>query len=363
MSDTAVHLIIDRESQGGLDPETPILGLSLSQRATQAAQRAGIGSFRIRDAAGGAAEPTEDVVTIVMPGAVLPEKEWLAEAAALKVAAGEQVDLGAGVRIIGPGRGPSPESAAGRSVTLKAGPILTLQTSADIPAAEDRLMSRLGKETDGFMSRYVARPISMWVSRRVARWPVTPNHMTIVSMALGLAGAPFFLSPVWWMQAIGGLLFVAHSVLDGCDGELARLKFAESRLGGLLDFWSDNLVHVAVFGCMGIGWALAVGLWWPLLVGLAAVLGAGGSALAVYWFTLRRKRDGGPVYTSVTGGPGSRTSKILDDLSRRDFIYLVLVLALFGKAHWFLVLTAVGAPVFLVVLLVVLRRDRAAATG
>jgi len=46
-----------------------------------------------------------------------------------------------------------------------------------------------------------------------------------------------------------------------------------------------------------------------------------------------------------------RTRKVRDALSRRDFIYLVLILSAFGKAHWFLVMAAVGAPIFFFVLL------------
>ncbi|MCY4190262.1 MAG: CDP-alcohol phosphatidyltransferase family protein [Rhodospirillaceae bacterium] len=359
----AIRLIVDRESRRGFDPETRILGVSVSQRTVKAAHLAGIETVYVLASSTVSGLQDDKSATILMPGDVLPEKEWLIEAAGLDVADGEQDDLGTGVRIIGLGRDVEAVSAVARRVTLSAGPILPLRSSADVPAAEDRLMSRLGKKTDGFMSRHVARPISMWVSRRVAPWPVTPNHMTLVSMMLGLVSAPFFLSSVWWIQSIGGLLFVVHSVLDGCDGELARLKFAESRLGGLLDFWSDNIVHFAVFGCMGIGWVLAVGHWWPLWVGMVAVAGAGGSAWAVYWVTLRRKEGDGPLYTSVSGGPGSRASRILDSLSRRDFIYLVLALALFGKAHWFLALTAIGAPFFLVVLLVVLRRDKSGVAG
>jgi phosphatidylglycerophosphate synthase len=61
--------------------------------------------------------------------------------------------------------------------------------------------------------------------------------MTLVSLAVGLVGAPFFLSETWGYQLTGALLFLAHSILDGCDGELARLKFLESRTGALLDFW------------------------------------------------------------------------------------------------------------------------------
>jgi len=201
------------------------------------------------------------------------------------------------------------------------------------------------------MSLYFARPISISLSRRLAPHGVTPNQMTIVSALIGLAAAPFFLSAAPTIQVIGGLLFVAHSVLDGCDGELARLTFRESRLGGLLDFFSDNLVHVAIFAYMAIGWSVAEDASWPLILGASAVVGTAGSAGAVYWLTLRKKTAAGPLYTSVSDGPSGRLSKVLDALSRRDFIYLVLVLSVFGKANWFLALTAVGAPVFLFLVL------------
>jgi phosphatidylglycerophosphate synthase len=227
----------------------------------------------------------------------------------------------------------------------------------DRKPAEHRLLKGLIKGSDGLMSRYFARPISIGLSRRLAPHGVTPNQMTIVSALVGLAAAPFFLSEEPTIKVIGGLLFVAHSVLDGCDGELARLTFRESRLGGLLDFFSDNLVHVAIFACMAVGWSLAEDASWPLILGAAAVLGTAGSAGAVYWLTLRNKTAAGPVYTSVSDGPSGRLTKVLDALSRRDFIYLVLVLSVFGKANWFLALTAVGAPVFLFLVLWTANRD------
>ena len=239
---------------------------------------------------------------------------------------------------------------------------LRLTGTASLETARSRLLKSLVKTTDGFMSRHFARPISTRVSRHIVGWGITPNQMTIVSMVIGLAAAPFFLSDRAALQAIGGLLFVAHSVLDGCDGELARLTYRESRFGGLLDFIGDNVVHVAVFGCMGVGWYLAADSLLPLYLGVSAVLGAAGSATAVYWLTLRKKgasAAAGPLYTSVAAAPthSARLTRMLDDLSRRDFIYLVLGLAVFGKAAWFLALAGIGAPIFLVLVLFVAWRE------
>jgi 1L-myo-inositol 1-phosphate cytidylyltransferase / CDP-L-myo-inositol myo-inositolphosphotransferase len=237
---------------------------------------------------------------------------------------------------------------------------MAVETPADVHRAEQRLMRGLVKDTDGFMARHVERPISLTISRLLAPTAITPNQMSLISIVVGLCGAPFFLSGLASLQTIGALLFLAHSILDGCDGELARLKFEESRLGGVLDFWGDNVVHAAVFACMAIGWSLAAGAGWPLLLGAAAVLGALGSAGLVYWRLMRVKDDGGPLFTSVSAEPERALSRALDSASRRDFIYLVLLLALAGKSKWFLLLAALGAPIYFCLLVFLAAREELA---
>src|SRR5881409_4535927 len=102
--------------------------------------------------------------------------------------------------------------------------------------------------------------------------------MTLGSVAVGLVGALFFLSVSPASQLVGALLFLAHSILDGCDGELARLKFMESPHGAILDFWGDNVVHVGVFACMAVGLSFAEEAPWPLALGALTVAATLGSA-------------------------------------------------------------------------------------
>src|SRR5262249_56463750 len=153
----------------------------------------------------------------------------------------------------------------------------------DVPAAERRLLGALVKDTDGFMARHVDRRISLQISRRLAPTGITPTQVTIISLLIGLIGAPFFLSSHWYWQTLGALLFLLHSIVDGCDGELARLKFQESRYGGIADFWGDNIVHVAIFGCIAIGWSLSSASMSPLWLGWAAIFGTLASAGLVFW--------------------------------------------------------------------------------
>jgi hypothetical protein len=94
------------------------------------------------------------------------------------------------------------------------------------------------------------------------------------------------------------------------------------------------------------------------MLGVAAVLGGLGSASFVYWRLMRAKLDSGPLFTSVSTAPDRPLARLLDSASRRDFIYLVLVLALFGKSNWFLLLAAVGAPIYLILVIVLAARER-----
>lgn len=379
MTDPATRrLVIDarnRVSAAALQ----LLGLSLLRRMIRAARRSGFDDIvvlagaddidRLRplvvDEAAVAivpavANPQKSTVTARVPADIVGERRWLEQLAIETVTNGTRRTDGTDIFLFGAGATPeqiaSADTALGEPIVFETPP-LRMAGEGDRKPAEDRLLKGLIKDSDGLMSRYFARPISIGLSRRLAPYGVTPNQMTIVSGMIGLAAAPFFLSAAPAIQVIGGLLFVAHSVLDGCDGELARLTFRESRLGGLLDFFSDNLVHVAIFACMAVGWSLAEGASWPLILGASAVLGTAGSAGAVYWLTLRKKTAAGPVYTSVSVEPSGRLTKVLDALSRRDFVYLVLVLSVFGKANWFLALTAVGAPVFLLLVLWIAKRD------
>jgi phosphatidylglycerophosphate synthase len=191
------------------------------------------------------------------------------------------------------------------------------------------------------MSRLLERRLSLALTRRLCLTSITPNAMTLVSLGVGLCAAPFFLSSAPWGQLAGALLFLTHSILDGCDGEIARLKFLESRGGALLDFVGDNLVHVGVFACMAVGWAVALEATWPLFLGGIAVASTAGSAAVVYRRGLR---------ASTEGSRASALGRLADALAHRDFIYLIVLLAALGRAQWFLAVTAAGAPAYLALL-------------
>ncbi len=377
------------------DHERTVLGVGLIRRTMIVARRAGFNQifFLGRDCPappGVATIPNWSALAaafarsragplLIAPATILSEADWLERLAETQVEPADWAAISNRIVMIAPAAAPDALAALaaeggatdlaavqgrlsrrfGPPAAMPAGidPIV-VATPTEVRVAEQRLLRALVKDTDGFMARRVERPISLQISRLLAPTAITPNQMSVISIAVGVCAGPFFLSALPSLQTIGALLFLCHSILDGCDGELARLKFQQSRWGGVLDFWGDNVVHIVIFACMAVGWSLAAAAAWPLWLGAAAVLGTLGSAGFVYWRLMRGKDDGGALFTSVSAAPERPLARLLDAASRRDFIYLVLILALFGKSNWFLLLAAVGAPIYFFLVMILAARER-----
>lgn len=242
-----------------------------------------------------------------------------------------------------------------------------LQNPPDLGPALPWLLRGAIKSSDGLMAKYFDRHVSLAVTRRLLDTPLKPNHMTLLSTALGLAGT-FLLARGTDRDFLAGALTIwAHTLLDGCDGELARLKFQESRFGGVLDFWGDNLVHASLFLCLAAGLARQHGSAAYFLPGVAAACAGLASALIVYRHSAERssKNGGGPLFDGIADIAGAKPplgrrllARVEAMLAQRDFIYLLVACAWFGRLREFLWAAGLGAPLFLVVLLYLKRAGR-----
>ena len=106
--------------------------------------------------------------------------------------------------------------------------------------AENKLLATLKKASDGPISRYLNRPISTRITRHLLRTDTTPNHVSFSSFILAMLGAFFFFSGEYINLVIGAILAQVSSVIDGCDGEIARLKFQATNFGGWFDAVLDR---------------------------------------------------------------------------------------------------------------------------
>ncbi len=106
----------------------------------------------------------------------------------------------------------------------------------------------LTKPTDGLVSRLLNRRISTRISKWLARRrrPPSPDAVSVVAAWLVAAAGPLFASG---HTALAGVAVQLGSILDGVDGEIARLTGRASRVGALLDTVLDRLADIAaIFG-------------------------------------------------------------------------------------------------------------------
>jgi phosphatidylglycerophosphate synthase len=218
---------------------------------------------------------------------------------------------------------------------------------------EKQLVNALSAQTkadDGFIARHFDRRISRFISKRLAHTRITPNQITLVGMTIGLIGAFLLSRPGYWPKLIGSMLFVFCVIVDGVDGEVARLRLKESNFGHYLDIVTDNMVHAAIFAGIAFGLyhdtgdATYLQFLWALMGGFGVCM------VAVYQCILRL--DPGVLNRSP------KTLRIMALATNRDFAYLVLVLAIIGRLNWFLIGAAVGSYFFAIALWLISYQER-----
>jgi phosphatidylglycerophosphate synthase len=102
---------------------------------------------------------------------------------------------------------------------------------------------------DGLVSRTLNRPLSRPMARGLSHTPVTPNMTTAFTLLLAMITTLLIATG---FQAIGGIGIQVVSVIDGVDGELARLKNQATRFGAIFDAVSDRYADALMLGGMTI---------------------------------------------------------------------------------------------------------------
>jgi CDP-L-myo-inositol myo-inositolphosphotransferase len=152
---------------------------------------------------------------------------------------------------------------------------IDVDDASAVERAEDALIADLPKLGDGPVSRYLNRPLSTRITRHLVDRSVTPNQISFFCFALCLVAASLFAAGgALWLVA-GGLLAQAASVVDGCDGEVARLRLQESDFGGWFDAVLDR--YADAFLLFGLTWHVffaAEGSPLVLFVGFMAITGS-----------------------------------------------------------------------------------------
>ena len=220
-------------------------------------------------------------------------------------------------------------------------------------AAEKKLDRWLVKPTDGFFAQ-TNRRISVPISRQIIKLPITPNMVSLFTLGVGIAAGAFFACGGYWNVLIGAVLSLWASILDGCDGEVARLKLLESDFGCWLETVCDYLYYLFIFAGMAIGLIRTsdqrIYLAWGILLLFGAVM-----SFLVTGFGRRHLAAGRPEqYLRIWQGKAEsrRSNPILyfgrytEFIIRRAFMpWALLFFAVFNLTKVVFFLAAIGANV------------------
>ena len=182
----------------------------------------------------------------------------------------------------------------------------------------------MGAVYDGYVSKHINRKISEPMARLLAKTKVTPNQMTWAAFGIALLS---FVSFVLGNNIIAGLLVQLSSIVDGIDGNLARLKGMTSEFGGFLDSVLDRYADILIVLGLTL-WSLShetySGIW---LAGMLAITGV----ICI-------------SYTRARISPNHRHlfDKGFKSLASRDIrLFLIMLGAVIGQAYFCLIVIAV----------------------
>jgi hypothetical protein len=128
-----------------------------------------------------------------------------------------------------------------------------VETADAINAAETDLLKSANKPQDGFISTWINRPISRALTRQLLRFPIRPDQFTFAILILPVAAAAFLVRGDYVGFVVGAALFQVFSILDGCDGEIARAKYQDSPRGAAIDNACDHVGNILFLIGLSIG--------------------------------------------------------------------------------------------------------------
>lgn len=215
----------------------------------------------------------------------------------------------------------------------------TLYSRHDLKNARHSLKESIIKNCPTFVARHINKKLSLPLSGLLAQKNIHPNFISLVAILIGLLGG-FLAVKMDFFWAV--LCFQVNSLLDGCDGEVARLNVKQSAFGKKLDIYGDYLTSVVAIVGLSMGLMLAepsstaihlLGKW---SIGLLVSIGVLWVAAIFLKITPKNFENVEALCHQRLRSPQTwleRLAKAFLLPSQKDFYFLVMfVLALFGQS-------------------------------
>lgn len=122
-----------------------------------------------------------------------------------------------------------------------------VQTSQGRPVRPQR-----PRELQDGLNYYLYHPLAWQLARMLAKTPITPNMVSVLGAGLVIGAGFAYAAPGWPLMALLGMaLHMGWHVVDGADGDLARLTGRTSPVGEMVDGLCDYLSHLVLYVLLG----------------------------------------------------------------------------------------------------------------
>jgi phosphatidylglycerophosphate synthase len=146
---------------------------------------------------------------------------------------------------------PKEEMLKVRQIKLPGGYWAAVADERSAKRAVWRILKRLQWRPGGLVAKYLNRPISIRLSYLLMNTPVTPNQTTLFAFLLGAIGIVSLFCGGYWNIVFGAALLQLNSIIDGIDGELARVRIQTTEFGAYLDSICDEILNTLLFVAIG----------------------------------------------------------------------------------------------------------------
>ena len=171
------------------------------------------------------------------------------------------------------------------------------------------------RELQDPLNHYLYHPLAWRFARLLAPTPITPNMVSVLGAGCVIAAAFAYTQLSWPVSAALGLgLHMTWHVVDGADGDLARLTGRSSPIGEMVDGLCDYLSHAVLYIMLAMLLAKGSGFFSGWHAWVLVILAGISHALQANHVEVQRRQYqywvyGTPWLRNSHGREGSATSK------------------------------------------------------
>ena len=220
--------------------------------------------------------------------------------------------------------------------------------------AEDLIFNYVGKTATGWISRNINSKFSLPTSRQLIKTPLTPN---MISIGLNIIGSLCGVFYALGHPVLGALFMHIATVLDRCDGEVARVKLMETKKGEWVDTISDQFTVLSFLIGAPLGYYLVSGSTTALIMGGITLFIFAFFLIWSFYFLSRYTNSGSLVaYFKVDNLVEQQDTsfirkliKIVRPMGRRNVYSMAfLFIAIVGGYPWVVGITTLAAILFFI---------------